>query len=519
MTPPNTGYSAALMVAGIICLVGGLIILQTRRQTSGAVPLMILMFALSWWDLTYSLYWADAPAPYPNFWLYITYVGAVTVPTALLRFAWQLAELQFRLKRALLIGLVVEPVIVLIALFTDPWHGLFFAGEKVENIGMILDGGPVFWMNVIYSYTVILISLIVLVRKYLQTTGLYKTQLGVVLLGSAFPWVNSIIFLFGLSPFPNADNTPFSFTIAGIAFTYALLRYHLLDIIPVARDVLIENMSDGVLVLDARNRLVDINPAAESLLEIKAKSCIGKPVETVLSAWSDMVNTFYEVHDIRTEVPLGKPPESYLDLKISALYDDQNRFLGRLVVWRDISLLRKTQNELQEQAIRDPLTGLYNRRYLNETIDRELSYALREAQPLCFVLIDMDHFKSVNDTFGHGIGDALLQRFAAQLLNQTRIGDIVCRYGGEEFLVILPNVTTDIAFQIAERWRRSVQENTILNQNGEIKLTISCGISEFPANGASCDLLIAVADKALYHAKAMGRNRVITWQDEGSART
>ncbi len=101
MTPPNLAYSTALMVAGLICLLVGLIVVQTRRNALGAIPLTILMFSLSWWDITYSLFWAKAPAPFPNFWLYITYVGAMTVPEALLAFAMQLSGLQDLLKMAL----------------------------------------------------------------------------------------------------------------------------------------------------------------------------------------------------------------------------------------------------------------------------------------------------------------------------------------------------------------------------------------------------------------------------------
>jgi diguanylate cyclase (GGDEF)-like protein/PAS domain S-box-containing protein len=511
MTPPDIAYSGVLMTAGIICIVAGLIVLQTRRNASGSIPLMILLFALSWWDLTYSLFWADVPGPYPNFWLYITYVGAVTVPAALMTFAMQLSEMDDWLKPPLVIGLCIEPLLVLMLLFTDPWHGLFFAGKQTKNIGVILAAGPVFWANVVYSYLLILIGMVVLVRRFIQASGIYKHQMGVVLVGAGIPWINSIIFVSGLSPFPNADNTPFSFTIAGLAFTYALLRYGLLDILPIARHVLIESMSDGVIVLDARNRLVDINPAAERVLGL---STIGKPVEDIFSAWPGVVEAFYEVKDIRAEVSIGKPSQSFLDLKISPLYDSRSNFIGRLMIWRDITPLRKAQMELQEQAIRDSLTGLYNRRYLNEMLERELARAERDEYPVSFVMIDIDHFKEINDSFGHSPGDAVLQRFGAQLMNQTRIGDIICRYGGEEFLVVLPNVTTEIVYQIAERWRRSFQEIQMTQEGKEIRSTISCGISEFPRDGKTGEELIASADKALYRAKATGRNRVVIWQTE-----
>jgi diguanylate cyclase (GGDEF)-like protein/PAS domain S-box-containing protein len=168
--------------------------------------------------------------------------------------------------------------------------------------------------------------------------------------------------------------------------------------------------------------------------------------------------------------------------------------------------------DLREQSIRDPLTGLYNRRYFNEVVIHELARAGREGYPVCFVMIDVDLFKNVNDKYGHNVGDRVLQRLANQLMKQTRAGDIVCRYGGEEFLVILPNVSGSISFQIAEKWRNTFQTSDVLQENGEeVSVTISCGLSEFPEDGTTSEDIIANADKALYIAKRTGRNRVIRW--------
>ena len=511
MTPPDTAFSAALLAAGLICFVGGMIILQTRRSASGAGPLMIVMFALAWWDITYSLFWAGAPAPYPNFWLYITYVGVVAIPSALLAFSLQLSDLGDWLKPPFIAALCLEPVLVLVLLFTDPWHGLFFAGKQTENIGMILDAGPMYWANLVYSYLMLLVTMVILMRRFTQTQGLYRDQIRIILIGLAFPWINSIIFVSGFSPFANADNTPFSFTFAGVAFTYGLLRYRLLDILPIARHVLIESMSDGVVVLDKHNRLVDINPAARQVLGTEGLSPLGKRVEEVFSAWSDLVLAFNDIRDIRTEVPVGPPPVTYLDLKISPLFDSRGHFLGRLVIWRDITPLKQAQAELQEQAIRDPLTGLYNRRYLNHALNRELARAQRGHYPVSLVMMDIDHFKSLNDTFGHNMGDTILREFGIQLMEQVRVDDTVCRYGGEEFLVLLPNVSSQSALEIAERWRKMFQEANTYPVGGTVTVTVSCGIAEFPLSGNTSEELVAAADKSLYQAKAMGRNRVVLW--------
>ena len=145
-------------------------------------------------------------------------------------------------------------------------------------------------------------------------------------------------------------------------------------------------------------------------------------------------------------------------------------------------------------------------------MDREIARARREHQPIAFVMLDIDHFKRINDTFGHHQGDEVLQKLATLLLSYTRVGDIVCRYGGEEFLVVLPDVTADIAYQIAERWRTSFIGLATHLEHMQGKVTISGGISEFPLHGSNTEELISAADKALYHAKQTGRNRVILWQ-------
>jgi diguanylate cyclase (GGDEF)-like protein/PAS domain S-box-containing protein len=211
----------------------------------------------------------------------------------------------------------------------------------------------------------------------------------------------------------------------------------------------------------------------------------------------------------------------YESALISPIIDSNGVITHYLAVKEDITerkLAEKQilllQEELREQAIRDPLTGLYNRRYLNEFMKHELARAERERYSVCFVMIDIDHFKKINDAYGHDAGDSILRKLANQLLSQARVVDIICRYGGEEFLAILPNVTAEIAFQITQRWRLFFMGATLPLEYNRTKATISCGISEYPAHGTVGSELITLADKAMYQAKAKGRNQVVVWQDE-----
>jgi diguanylate cyclase (GGDEF)-like protein/PAS domain S-box-containing protein len=173
--------------------------------------------------------------------------------------------------------------------------------------------------------------------------------------------------------------------------------------------------------------------------------------------------------------------------------------------------IQHLQSKLREMAIHDSLTGLYNRHYLSETLKRELARAVREKYPVSFIMIDIDHFKRVNDAFGHKAGDAVLQNLSALLRKNSRAGDILVRYGGEEFLAILPKVKAEAARKVAEKWRKDFLASTMLLEYGGVTPTISCGVAAFPQHGESDSDLIAVADQAMYQAKAAGRNRSVVW--------
>ena len=173
-----------------------------------------------------------------------------------------------------------------------------------------------------------------------------------------------------------------------------------------------------------------------------------------------------------------------------------------------IEEIGRLQVALQELAVRDSLTGLYNRRYLDETLEREVSRARREGNPLSLVMLDIDYFKRVNDTYGHQVGDEALRMLATTLLADVRTEDVACRYGGEEFLILLPNMPLETAIQRAEAWRMAIERLSVALGNFHITFTISLGVAAYPEHGKTPDDLTRCADQALYRAKHEGRNQV-----------
>ncbi len=182
---------------------------------------------------------------------------------------------------------------------------------------------------------------------------------------------------------------------------------------------------------------------------------------------------------------------------------------GRLAMENQFEEILALKELLLEQALHDPLTRLNNRRFLAEALPRELARAKREGSAVSLIVFDLDHFKRVNDTHGHAAGDKVLVRIAQLLVEHARESDIVCRYGGEEFLMALSGTTAEQAVARAESIRAIVEQLSIDTGSAMVELTISAGIAAYPQHGGDVGSLFSAADQALYAAKREGRNRVV----------
>jgi diguanylate cyclase (GGDEF)-like protein len=171
----------------------------------------------------------------------------------------------------------------------------------------------------------------------------------------------------------------------------------------------------------------------------------------------------------------------------------------------------KLRETLSNQSIRDPLTGLFNRRYMEETLRLELLKSIRKGTGLGIIMADIDHFKEFNDSHGHGAGDTLLVLLSAFLTKKMRASDVICRYGGEEFLILLPETSLEDAVKRAENIREEIK-TLIVEYRGQVlgNVTLSLGVSAYPDHGAESEHLLMTADAALYRAKNEGRDRVVS---------
>jgi diguanylate cyclase (GGDEF)-like protein len=229
------------------------------------------------------------------------------------------------------------------------------------------------------------------------------------------------------------------------------------------------------------------------------------------SAFNEMIRSMEDTrHRLRRRdaelFEINSRLHAEVDVRIKA---QEELELANTTLQSQILEIQCLQAKLREQAIRDALTGLFNRRYLEETLERELAAASRTLSSLSIILLDLDHFKEFNDQYGHAAGDTVLRILSTLLRGNTRSSDIACRYGGEEFIVVLPGAGIDLACERGEYLRMIFEQSEIIYGGMAMKATLSAGISSFPAHGSTADELIRAADTALYDAKRNGRNQVV----------
>jgi diguanylate cyclase (GGDEF)-like protein/PAS domain S-box-containing protein len=304
-------------------------------------------------------------------------------------------------------------------------------------------------------------------------------------------------------------------------------------------------ITEGVLpsALSARSGALCITSSSRNIVEAVAIWGDGPATEKAFrpdDCWALRRGKVHRVEDSRSSLRCahvgGAPPNGYLCVPLAAqgetlgvLYleypdssaapssvppEDEMRVLDRQAsaVGEQISLALanlRLREELRGQSLRDPLTGLFNRRYMEESLERELRRAVRNNQPVALLMLDIDHFKRFNDTFGHQAGDTLLRALGDFLIQRTRGQDAACRYGGEEFALILSGASSDAACKRAELLREDLKHLTVQHAGQVLgSVTLSIGVSSFPGHDTPEELLKA-ADEALYRAKAEGRGRVV----------
>lgn len=348
----DTPYILPLVASSIIAGFVAFYAWQRRVTANGEQALALLALACAEWSLGYALEIAGADLPTKIFWGKSQYLGIVTIPLLWIIFAYSYFTHGNRMTRRTVSLLSIVPFITLLLAFTNEMHGLIWKDVGIRTSGTFsaldITHGFWFWIYWIYFNILLLVGAIFIFRSFNRTKGLFRRQNVILLIAVLTPWVGNVLYVSGLSPIPNLDITPFAFTISIVVFAWGISTFKLVDLAPVARDLVVEKMPDGMIVLDAHGNIVDINPAVQRALGLSASQAIGQRAKDLFSAWPSLVQRYENTLEAQDEIDLGEgETQSWYELRLSPLLDNRERLLGRVVTVRNI-----TGRKHMEQALR-----------------------------------------------------------------------------------------------------------------------------------------------------------------------
>ncbi len=575
-------------------------------------------------------------------WSKLGYIGTNSVTPLLLLFFLNYPNKRFQIKPALIAAVFLIPLLTTLAAMTNENHYLFWTGfEPISGTlnGYIFQHGPIYWVNIGYNVLCGLIIVALIFDNVLHSTGIYRYQSSIMLISSLIPILAEFLYDSGRNPIPGMDLLPIGLTLSGIGFTFSIVFFRMFDLVPVSRSMLIENLQDGMIVLDKQRRIVDINPTAKNLLP-DSKLIVGRNIDEL----SDQIRSAFSQNKEEMELVLTNPENRHLLFTSSDLPDETGKSAGELFIIRDTTEIRaveKALNQSQERyrsliedvvdistvgicilddqfrviwenkaalqmwsftqnsiigvdmrellrtyrtnhiengknfvdsildsyassryledvevhfygdgssderwilysskpirvgfytggrieqyvdiseknrllaqlelsVITDDLTGIYNRRGLMELGLHDFNRARRMNTQLCAIYLDIDHFKELNDTFGHASADKILIELVKRVQKHLRDMDIFSRCGGDEFIILAPDVSIQQASEIAERIRQCVASKPFLVSGKELQITCSLGVVQIDPQENFFSFLDR-ADHCMYHAKQNGRNLV-----------
>jgi diguanylate cyclase (GGDEF)-like protein/PAS domain S-box-containing protein len=439
----------------------------------------------------------------------VEFLGICFVPVAALAMALDYAGHRRLLTIPNIAAACIVPVATTVIIWTDPLHRLFRSSVWLIDRGSyeILGKtwGTWFWIHSAYSYLLLAAAMSVLVSVAVSAPPVYRRQPVAMVVGSLVPIGCHAIHALFPSLMRTYDFTPVGLIVAGVVFGWALVGIRLFNIVPIARHALVESLSDGVLVLDRLDKVVDLNESARTLIGRPASQILTKPLADSWPAWAEMAIP-HSAGASHAEIDLGaNGSRKHFEVRWSPLQRGR-QLMGRLVVLRDITERVRMEENLRRQALTDGLTGLPNRALFMARLDDAIHQARRhEEQVFAVMVLDLDRFKLINDSIGHLAGDVLLQSVAAKLKRCVREADTVARMGGDEFMVLLHHVSSDQdLLPVIERIQEELRHPVYFRQQ-EIAAGSSVGVVIWNPTYEDAEDMLRAADTAMYQAKEAGR--------------
>ena len=503
-------YRILIIFAGVLSLILSAFSYIKLKNAPGARSYTFVTLLSAVFAFTYAAELASNTLKEIKFWLGMEYMVMPYIPVFILLMCFE--YIGIKLRQRFIFILFGIPLITIFMHQTNELHHLYY-----ESVGLLADApipivdleyGPFFYVHSLYLFMCLATSIIILLMQLKKSIFQFRIQLLTMIAGLFLPIFANFFYLNDLSPY-GIDLGPVTMSVSFILHGVALFSFKMFSVRPIARESVFDNMLEGVIVLDHNGAIVDFNKAMLRIMPFLSSSSIGKRINSVLADQKKLAELIVRCKDCEYEY-VDETLHAHYQVRFSNIENKKGVLLSNIITFVNITERVELQRQLTQLANYDGLTKVCNRRYFLDQSVAILKSANESNSAL--IMFDIDYFKSINDTYGHEAGDIVLSLVAKLAKDSLREQDLIGRYGGEEFLILLPAMNLEDAVELANTIRITISDYITCINDKHIKVTASFGIS--PVSNTLTDPAEAIkhainkADQALYAAKDNGRNNV-----------
>ena len=538
------GVLAPIVLAIIIGIVLINVWLRQKPHFQGRILFIACSWAMACWLLSVL---AEVQSPTLDckvLWAYAAWPAIAFLPSCWALFLRHYTlNIRRPLNRTEIAYLVAGPAAISAMAFSNPLHGLFYGSntrlvEISDHTAAIYDHGPLFYISVAYLYMLMIAAISVVVIGIRRARKTHQSYFLFLLLLSAVPLMTNAAYLIFRFTVAGQDPTPFAFAVVLGIISWMLYTNRLFDIKAIARDLLYFDFDNPVIVVNAEGAVIGANPRARQLFRIRERGMgvridelphLEDFAEIARKAASDQLpkDVTVDTRFLTVKVtPIDRPfadeaaPMGFvilltdmtdlraINLRLEAALSDNQKRLQEISVLRD---------DLERQLTIDPLTGVQNRRGIEQAFDNLCAQSTSGGECLVMALLDIDHFKKINDEFGHAVGDRVLKDFSRLLRARINAEWPIYRVGGEEFVIFFPHARVDKIAELVDRFRDDLQQNAFTRLSDPVPLNFSAGLAEATTEGETFTEVFKTADERLYFAKMDGRGKTV-YEEQAKSR-
>lgn len=508
-------FLSIYLFAGVLLLSFMFVYAFLRGRSGYAKALGALCLSIQVYLLGYLLEINVTPMEDMIFWNQIQYFGVPFFPAW-----WLVVSILYTDRGRMLKGfgafaVFAVPVLTFVLRLTNDSHFLYYSRIQMNRIGdytfLLLSKGPFYYLQMVYALIALILCTFFYFQRYRKSIGNERIQFRLFLAASILPYA-ALGLIMGDFGGTGIDYTALILPPCILLILLALTRYNFLDIKALARERVFRDTDLGLLLLNRSYRVVDYNESSKGFFQWFGIQIREDSLESLLAPRPELMASIVGQTDQIVHVDTTNGMRS-VSIR-STPFRNNTETLGYQVTFEDVTERELLNHRLVEMANTDGLSGLNNRRRFRELGEEAYQRSVRYREKLAVLMMDLDYFKAINDTYGHSAGDQVIKEFSGMMAREFRGTDITGRMGGEEFAVVMLYADRETARLKAEGLRSEVETFVFRHDGEQMHLTVSIGIAVLNGDIDDFDMLLSQADQALYQAKDRGRNRIVVFGRE-----